>query len=589
MIQRREIQSISLENYMAFKKYYINLTHYNLFTGPNNSGKSTIIRALQILGYAHRSSRRKNPYYVREIKGYGYNIPESTLPINLANVHNEYLSITSNIKVKFIGSGYAILTFPPDGGCFLHYDDQSGTNIENLETIRNNFEYNIGVVPFLGPVEPEEELLTRDHIIRSINTYLSPRHLRNQWYYINDNPDDDKEDFDILRKFLKQTWPEMDIELPELQNYNELVMFCKENRITREIGWAGCGFQVWIQILSHLIWNRGATTIIIDEPEIYLHPDLQRKFVSISKNLGPQIILASHSVEIINESDIEDIIIIDKKHRSGQRLNDSRTIQKVVDLLGSVQNIHLTRLLRNKRALFVEGKDYQILKKLAQKMNFLELSRSEGVTFVPMGGFTEWPIVKHADSLFKIILEENIDSAILLDRDFRCDSEITKINDKLQDSVKWIHFWERKEIENYIIDIQAIKKIAEIKLRKRNQIALLTKYEKIIDEIYNDSCESYIEDIVSNYQQSIEDHDRSKRSKQEKLKDCSAQIRKKMKIPEERLKLVPGKLVLADMNTSMQNKLGVSFTDNEIIRNMNAADIPLEAQAVLKKINEFRS
>ena len=32
----------------------------------------------------------------------------------------------------------------------------------------------------------------------------------------------------------------------------ELVMFCYEERIAREICWAGFGFQIWIQLINPL-------------------------------------------------------------------------------------------------------------------------------------------------------------------------------------------------------------------------------------------------------------------------------------------------------------------------------------------------
>lgn len=564
-----EIQSVTFKDYMAFKNFSISLSHYNVFTGPNNSGKSTIIHALQILAYAHRSSRRRRPSHISEIRKQGYVVPESAIPVSIDNVHNEYREVNSIVKIKFSGGGYAVLTFPPEIGCYLHYEDRGGNNIDSLDAIKHHFDYNVGVIPFLGPVEPKETLLTREHVLRSIDTYLSPRHFRNQWHHVLRNQHNDEiDDFFLMKNLLHQTWPEMDIELPELQNLTELVMFCTENRITREIGWAGCGFQVWIQILSHLVRNKNATTIIIDEPEIYLHPDLQRKFVSISKELGPQIIIASHSVELINEADVKDILIIDKNQRSAKRLDDSRAIQKVVDILGSVQNMHLTRLLKNKKVLFLEGKDYQILKKLARKIKLNELSRGEGITIVSMGGFSEWPVVTHANLLFETILEEDISSSIILDRDYRCDDEVNKIVERLSGSVKFCHFWERKEIENYIIDTDAIKRVAENKLKRRKRTDLLTNYKDKIDNLFNAICKNYIEDIVSKSQQSLIEYKKGKKNIHQINKGCSAEIRTKMKISEEALKLIPGKAVLADLNTAMQNELGISFTYNELIKNI---------------------
>jgi AAA15 family ATPase/GTPase len=354
------IQSISFENYMAYKRFSLALTQFNILVGPNNSGKSTIIKSLQLLEAAWRSGIKRNPSYINEIDKYGYIIKDSSLPTRIDNIHNEYNNINTNMKIKFYGGGSAFLTVDPEFKIYLYFATKDGINLDKLAMIKKYFTFKIGVIPFLGPVEPKETLLTKEHVQKSISTYLSPRHFRNQWYH-------EESDFDLFVDLLHRTWPGMDIKHPELVNYNELIMFCSENRITREIGWAGCGFQVWIQILSHLVRNKDATTLIIDEPEIYLHPDLQRKFISVSKGLGPQIIIATHSVEMINESEINDILLIDKNNRSAKKLRDSRAIQNVVDILGSVQNMHLTRLLRNKKILFFEGNDYTILKKFSEK------------------------------------------------------------------------------------------------------------------------------------------------------------------------------------------------------------------------------
>jgi AAA15 family ATPase/GTPase len=549
---------------MAYKRFSIALSQFNILVGPNNSGKSTIIKSLQLLEAAWRSGIKRNPEYIPEIDSYGYTIKDSSLPIRIDNIHNEYSNVNTNMRIKFSGGGSAFLTINPEFRVYLHFTTAEGINLQNSSTIRKHFQFKIGVIPFLGPVEPRETLLTKEHIQKSISTYLSPRHFRNQWYH-------DKSDFGLFVDLLHKTWPGMDVKLPELENYNDLVMFCSENRIAREIGWAGCGFQVWIQILSHLVHNKDATTLIIDEPEIYLHPDLQRKFVSVSKGLGPQIIVATHSVEMINESEINDILVIDKNNKSAKKLNNFRAIQTVVDILGSVQNMHLTRLLKNKKILFFEGNDYTILKKIASKIGLNELSNEDGVTIVAMGGFSQWPMVKNAELLFGAILEEKINTSIILDRDYRCNDEIEEIETKLLGATNYLHFWERKEIENYLINLNVIKKITENKLMKRNRPDLLNTYSDIIDSNFNRICNDCIEDIVSSSQESISKHKKNRRPISVENKDCSKDIREKMKSFENLVKLVPGKLVLSCLNTAMQKELGVSFTINELIEAVGLA------------------
>lgn len=80
-------------------------------------------------------------------------------------------------------------------------------------------------------------------------------------------------------------------------------MFCTEERETREIFWAGFGFQVWCQLLTHVVRHRETNLLIIDEPEIYLHPELQRQMVAMLRDAGPDVLLATHSAEVVGEAE----------------------------------------------------------------------------------------------------------------------------------------------------------------------------------------------------------------------------------------------------------------------------------------------
>jgi AAA15 family ATPase/GTPase len=174
------IQSLAYENYMAYKKFSIALSRFNILVGPNNSGKSTIIKSLQILESSWRSGIKRKPEYISEIENYGFRINESSLPIRIDNIHNEYSDVYTRMRIKFFNSGYAILTINPEFRIFLHFYTADGTNLENSSAIKSQFKFKIGVIPYLGPVEPSESLLTKEHVQKSISTYLSPRHFRNQ-------------------------------------------------------------------------------------------------------------------------------------------------------------------------------------------------------------------------------------------------------------------------------------------------------------------------------------------------------------------------------------------------------------------------
>jgi predicted ATP-dependent endonuclease of OLD family len=108
----------------------------------------------------------------------------------------------------------------------------------------------------------------------------------------------------------------MSIRPPERHGYAppKLTMLCEENRLARELSWAGFGFQVWLQILTHLIGASAATTLIVNEPEIYLHPDLQHKLFALLRNS------ATHSVGIINEAEHDHVVLVNRAGHSAKRV-----------------------------------------------------------------------------------------------------------------------------------------------------------------------------------------------------------------------------------------------------------------------------
>jgi predicted ATP-dependent endonuclease of OLD family len=81
----------------------------------------------------------------------------------------------------------------------------------------------------------------------------------------------------------------MQIEAPERADRmsSRLSMFALENRITRELFWSRFGFQIWCQLLTHISRAQGSSLLVVDEPEIYLHPDVRRQLLGILRDAGP--------------------------------------------------------------------------------------------------------------------------------------------------------------------------------------------------------------------------------------------------------------------------------------------------------------
>ncbi len=156
----------------------------------------------------------------------------------------------------------------------------------------------VSVVPELGPLEHEEDVVLEDTVRRGLATHRASRHFRNYWRYYPDG-------FEDFRADLQRTWPGSDIEPPRLENPldTKLTMFSCEGAYLRELYWAGFGFQVWCQLRTHLNRARGSTLLLVDEPETYLHPVLQREILYLLRETASDVLITTHSSEIVAEAE----------------------------------------------------------------------------------------------------------------------------------------------------------------------------------------------------------------------------------------------------------------------------------------------
>ena len=377
------VTRVEFENFKAFEKYSLSLEQVNIVVGPNNAGKSTVLSAFRAPDAALRATRSNAPSRISfdGVTTVGYRIPENSLPIALENVHTNYWSKASKITFTLNNRGKLELIFPADGGCVLT-PALDGHVVTTAAEFKRRFPLSLTVVPVLGPVEHNEIRREKATVISGLGTHRASHHFRNYWHYFPDG-------FAEFAKLIRTTWPGMEVLPPEIDSGSgQLQMFCQEDRLTRELFWVGFGFQIWCQLLTHLSRSKASSLVIVDEPETYLHPDVQRQMLGIVRDLDCDILLATHSSEIMSDADPTEIIVIDKRRQAGDRLRDVGGVQRALDAIGSAQNITLTSLARSRRVLFVEGvDDFRLLRRFARRLGLQELASGAGIVPLPSGGF----------------------------------------------------------------------------------------------------------------------------------------------------------------------------------------------------------
>jgi energy-coupling factor transporter ATP-binding protein EcfA2 len=368
-------------------------------------------------------------------------------------------------------------------------------------------------------------------------------------------------------------------------------MFCIENRIPRELFWAGFGFQIWCQLLTHITRAKDDTILIVDEPEIYLHPDVQRQLLNILREAGPDILLATHSTEIMGEADHSEILLVDKKKKSAHRLKDIEGVQQALDIVGSIQNITLTQLARNRRLVFVEGlTDFRIIRRFALKLGLHELASGIDLTPVESGGFSSWESILSFAQVFEKAVGRSVNIGVVYDRDYLPQEQVNDILADLERHLELAHIHERKEIENYLLIPaaleRAIKKgVQEREKRSGQKLNLSVSISNILEEvtipIKGDIQAQYIAKRSKYFEHSKIDSATINAQTIKEFEAKWAQI-------ETRMEIVPGKEVIKRVREISQTKFAVNLTENKIIDEINNNEIPSNLMQLINKLESYR-
>ncbi len=590
MNELQHFVSVDFHRFKAFERFTLHLRHFNILVGPNNSGKSTILTAFRVLAAALRKALARSPEMVPTPlgQGFGYNIDLGGVSVAEENIFFNYDDTApATVRFRLSNKNELLLYFPERGSCYLTTDGD-GPQPRSPSTFRRSFNCPIGFVPILGPVDHKEELYKEEAARLALFNYTAARNFRNIWHHY-------PKEFDNFRRILTETWPGMDIERPKV-NFTHgkprLDMFCPEERIPREIFWAGFGFQVWCQMLTHLVQSKDKALFLIDEPDIYLHADLQRQLLGLLRNLGPDILIATHSTEIITEAETDDIVVINKKRQQARRIKHPSELADVFAVLGSNLNPLLTQLAKTRRAVFVEGKDFQILSKFAQKLGYSRIGNRSEFAVIPVEGFNP----ERARNLKKGIettLGGKIAAAVILDRDYRSQAECESISQACENFCDLVRIHGRKEVENFLLVPEAIDRAANRRTEDRVRRAGLTvKYDLLVRTLLNDFAEERQTYIISQhlaYRRRFQRNTSPGTDEATANKAALDEFNVKWKDPNMRLSMIPGKDALCRLNEHLQLAYGITVTPTAIIDSMTRDEVPEGMEELLESLNKFAS
>jgi energy-coupling factor transporter ATP-binding protein EcfA2 len=576
------IEALRLTRYKGFEDYSIRFGRKNVLIGPNNSGKSTIIAALRLCAALLSAASRRAPRESveddeREVVGHPMtSVLTRDLGFIFENVRYEFREEPAGLELKLQNKAVLKAVWPVADAAFFYVDRLPGVVARQAAQVKAVAPA-IGVVPVLTPVEHREELLTDDYVRSNMSTRLASRHFRNQLSLFHRS---DPSAFSEFLGFLLDNTPEIlevRVETDRSSFPVEHDVFYTEttNRSQKELFWAGDGLQIWIQALFHIFRHRAADVLVLDEPDVYLHPDLQRRLVTVLEEARPQTIIATHAPEILTEASRDTVIWVDRTRRRARRVRDEKLLEQVNLHLGSGFNLGIARALRSRLALFVEGKDMRVLRNLARTTGAVDTWKERGVTTIPLEGFTNWANVVPFSWMAKELLGGAVRIAVLLDRDYRGENLVHDVTSSLTDIGVHCHVWRRKELESYLIVAPAIARLSG-----------LTDHQ--IHVILGEAAESLKGDVEANYvYQRKKEFSGEGKHEVSVTKALLANFQREWETPGRSLEIVPAKDLLHGVNRRISEAGGKPVSSRGLSSNLRKPEIDSEMSSFLLDVERM--
>lgn len=580
------ISRLTLRRFKAFNRFTVQFPDQAILVGPNSAGKSTIVSALRSAAGMLRYARARKPSSTaRDGSAWHktYPLDETRLDLEEENIRFEFHSESATrLELAFSGGRYLTAVWPEESAeeeesapPFFYLAEGTAGNRKQPGgplQVKKSFPL-LAAVPPLSPLELHERIRDDDYVKASMASRLASRHFRNQLSLL-DRGELGQNSWEGFAEFSEEWLPEISFETPSVRfgERTEIDLFYKEGRTPKELAWAGDGYQVFLQFLFHLYLNRGVDAIILDEPDLYLHADLQRRLVQLLDGIPPQVILATHSTELLVEASPTSVIWIDKSRARAISTKEPVALQRVSEQIGSRFNIRLAKTLRAKVVVFVEGKDMKLLQNVASTLGAEAVAREQGIAIVPVEGFSNWRRVEGFGWLVEHLLEGSLEAVLVLDRDYYSEKTLDDIRHAVRASKVQCHIWQRKELESYFLHQDVLARLSGADpgwIWKR----LLEHAEELRHESFAQMQARYIEGWPRD------------RSSTEALAAASKAWEELWDSPEERVFRSPGKELFGRLSSSLQAEGHRGVSARTASRSIRSIEVDPEMISLIRNID----
>lgn len=478
------ITKLFLKNYKKFQDTEINFDrNLTVFIGRNNAGKSSLLEALALVLFnrhveAHNIllSKKDHPKGTGTVNIKCYiklDEKEWDRAITLANLHidqhiklpemSEMLGIPLFIERTF---SYLENSLASSSGArvLIDYDQlkleepKRNAIVNIVDRLNQSINQSMYVFSNLFYLSGDSPVISTERLIPFNEFKINPNRsdlIRNELFLLKQR---EKGNYDKIMDRIGEFFPELDeIQLDHNYDTGNLDLSIKEEQYFVGLEQMGSGIKRIIQILARILSSQ-STVVILDEPEIHMHPRLIKSFVDCINEVSDvkmQLIISTHNEIFIDSVDPNNILYIKPTSSVTAQINylqqtesDITTVLRDLEIFQD--NFSKFEASTSQAIVFAEGPtDWEFINAFAKRLGLHNELKRAHIHFVPLGG--NRPINDH---LVKVLSTYHIPYVILYDRDERTQNEIDFITQHIPSNK--VHYLKKREFENYMIDIKSI-------------------------------------------------------------------------------------------------------------------------------------
>lgn len=420
------IKKLIIENYRSIERLEVELSSLNALIGPNSSGKTNILRALDIIvGTTYPSVRSfdESDFYLHDTSRTILIEVRFRDPIQYTTQYQTYHIYGFRLTFEGKDMNYVAID---DNGRVLEYN--SGREIK----VNNDMREKVSMM-YLPLDRQAYQQITPSQwkiygkLLRHIAAQISDT---DKQYFKNGVESSFAQHIfshvqqveNLLKEYVKeQTGLDLSLKLSIIDP--TIVLKDVRPRITSPTGFEvdveneGAGVQSAVAIAIARAYAQVVQQpliLAIEEPELYLHPHGCRHFYKILKELSQrdvQVIYTTHERSFVNVADLDSILLV-KKENGGTKVYTCRSSITDIDAIKTASKFdeEINEVFFADKVILVEGPDDKIACKLALEKLCVELDK-HNISIIDCGGNTG------IKPMVEILQAFNIDAYVLMDED----------------------------------------------------------------------------------------------------------------------------------------------------------------------------